>query len=597
MTAADLRLFDHEPAERAEAPPHRAPGLVVRVLPDVPAIDKTFDYLVPDPLRDQVRVGTQVRVELSGRRVGGWVTAVGVDPVPGHELRPIAKVRGWGPPPEVLDLAGWAAWRWAGRPASLLGTASSDHAVPGLPAVGPASGPPGAAPAPGVTVSVVPPAADRWSAIAAAVAAPGPGLVLVPSIAGARRLGARLARSGHDVAVLPDDWARARAGARIVVGARAGAWAPIARLSWAVVLDEHDEVYKEERTPAWHARDVVLERAARDGAPCLLLSPCPSLEALAAADRVVPASRTAARAGWPVVDVVDMRGEDPLRGGLVSQSLARLVQDGARAICVLNRRGRARRLVCAACDTLARCERCGAAVGLDGEAAALACEHCGSTRPVVCERCGATRLKQLRVGVSRLRDDLALLAPGAVVEVTGADAAPGDDLAAAQVHVGTEAVLHRVRHEVDVVAFLDLDLELAAPRYRASEQAFALVVRGARRLGPRARGGRLLLQTRLPDHEVVQGAVHADPERVADAERARRAVLGYPPFAALAAVSGPAAPAFVEALGAPAGLEVLGPADGTWLVRAPDHATLCAALAATPRPSGRVRVEVDPLRV
>ena len=47
--------------------------LVVRVLPDVPAIDKTFDYLVPDALRDQVRVGDVVRIELHGRRVGGWI--------------------------------------------------------------------------------------------------------------------------------------------------------------------------------------------------------------------------------------------------------------------------------------------------------------------------------------------------------------------------------------------------------------------------------------------------------------------------------------------------------------------------------------------
>jgi hypothetical protein len=32
-------------------------------------------------------------------------------------------------------------------------------------------------------------------------------------------------------------------------------------------------------------------------------------------------------------------------------------------------------------------------------------------------------------------------------------------------------------------------------------------------------------------------------------------------------------------------------------VRADSSVTLCDALAATPRPSGRVRVEVDPLRI
>ena len=44
------------------------------------------------------------------------------------------------------------------------------------------------------------------------------------------------------------------------------------------------------------------------------------------------------------------------------------------------------------------------------------------------------------------------------------------------------------------------------------------------------------------------------------------------------------------------GVEVLGPAGDRWLVRAGDHRALCEALALAPRPSERVRVEVDPLR-
>ena len=37
--------------------------------------------------------------------------------------------------------------------------------------------------------------------------------------------------------------------------------------------------------------------------------------------------------------------------------------------------------------------------------------------------------------------------------------------------------------------------------------------------------------------------------------------------------------------------------DGAWRLRAPDHETLCDALAAVPRPPGRLRIEVDPLRI
>jgi primosomal protein N' (replication factor Y) len=100
---------------------------------------------------------------------------------------------------------------------------------------------------------------------------------------------------------------------------------------------------------------------------------------------------------------------------------------------------------------------------------------------------------------------------------------------------------------------------------------------------------------------VIAAALHADPGRLSSAERTRREVLGYPPFAALAEVSGVAAADFVATLtsppGAPVGVELLGPSDGRWLVRAREHQTLCDALAATPRPPGRLRLAVDPLRI
>ncbi|HEY5888450.1 MAG TPA: hypothetical protein VIT24_12015, partial [Acidimicrobiales bacterium] len=188
-------------------------------------------------------------------------------------------------------------------------------------------------------------------------------------------------------------------------------------------------------------------------------------------------------------------------------------------------------------------------------------------------------------------EELAALARTEVVEVTG-ESVPGS-LSDARIYVGTEAVLHQVP-QADVVAFLDLDQELLAPRYRTAEEALALLARASRILGGRRRDGRLVLQTRLPEHEVVQAALHADPSRVSAAERDRRRILGYPPSTAMAAVSGAAADEYVLGVD---DVDLLGPRDGTWLLRAPDHATLLSALEQAPRPAGRLRLDVDPLRV
>jgi primosomal protein N' (replication factor Y) len=170
--------------------------------------------------------------------------------------------------------------------------------------------------------------------------------------------------------------------------------------------------------------------------------------------------------------------------------------------------------------------------------------------------------------------------------------------------VGTEAVLHRTSG-ADAVAFLDFDAELLAPRLRAGEEALALLARAARLVsgapgaaaGGRARG-RVLVQTRLPQHEVLVSAALADPGRLAAAEGAVRDALELPPVTAMALVSGAAADAYGVALkaAAPEGVEVRGPVEGVWSVRAPDHVALCDLLAAVARPPGRLRVAVDPVR-
>jgi len=558
------------------------------VVPDVAGIDKRFDYLAPA----DTPVGALVRITLNGRRVGAWVVETGVTPPAGVTLKPVNKVSSLGPPQDVIDVAEWASWRWAGRVRWLLKSASPPVSVRGLPAP-PAPGPPivvpHSLPVGERLVVRTPPGDDGFWAVAAA-AARGNALVLAPSVSAAAFLAARLRRMGVPVALMPRDWGRAAAGGCVVVGVRSAAWAPVPGLSAVVVLDAHDEVYQEESAPTWNAWQVAAERARRAGVQCLLLTPCPTLEQLAWGT-LVTTTRSDERAGWAVLDIVDQRKEDP-RSGLFSPRLVALLRGGGRVACILNRKGRAKLLACAACGELARCERCQASVE-SWESAALRCRRCGLERPVVCQNCGAQKLKLLRLGVSRVREEVEALAGEPVGDVTG----ESDEVPAARVLVGTEALLHRL-DSVDAVAFLDIDQELLAPRYRAGEQALALLARASRLVGGRGSGtgGRVLVQTRVPHHEVLDAALHGDPGRLVAVEKERRQALGMPPFVALALVSGEAAGLFVEGLVSSEAVDVLGPDEGRWLVRAPDHDTLCSALAAAPRPAGRLRVEVDPLR-
>ena len=558
-----------------------------------------------------------MRVPLQGRSVRGWVVETDVesetDPA---RLRPLKKVVGAGPPPELVALADWAAWRWAGPVVAFLRVASPENTVPTH--VGPPTGSPAGPPAgtPVVRVRRWAPASPRGGLVAGLLAEHGSTIVVLPD---ARRTGAlvrSLTGAGRTVVVLRSDqsdaertraWRASLAGGCVVVGGRTAVWAPVPDLGAIVVLDEGDEALKEERAPAWHARDVAIERGRRAGARVELVTPAPTVDAIVAADEIVRPARPDERAGWPVVEVVDRREEPPGVGLLtieLGDALRRAIA-GGRAVCVLNRKGRARLLACVACGELVRCEACGAAV-IETDDGLLTCPRCATTRPKVCLHCHATRMKAVRPGIARLREDLSALLPRATVaEVEAAT----QEVPRADVLVGTEAVLHRVpvdsSRPVRLVAFLDADQELLAPRVHASEQALWLMVRAARLVGVRSGPGRILVQTRVPDHEVIEAVRRGDPDRVAEPETARRAALAYPPFGGLAELSGAAGAvdALATALRA-GGVAVLGPVEvGTGrraLAQAPSDTVLCDALARSVREAralGRLRVEVDPLRV
>src|SRR5690606_14698024 len=127
-------------------------------------------------------------------------------------------------------------------------------------------------------------------------------------------------------------------------------------------------------------------RARRAGVPCVLVSPTPSLEALAWAgeDGLVVPSRGVERDGWPLLEVIDRRDEVPGRTGLYTERLVTLLRGEGKVVCVLNRTGRSKLLACGTCGEAGRCERCAASVA-QSEAGELVCRQCGLGRPVVCQ--------------------------------------------------------------------------------------------------------------------------------------------------------------------------------------------------------------------
>lgn len=566
---------------------------IARVLPNVTGLDREFDYLVP-PTLGPLAVGDLVRVVLHGRRIEGWIVSFPESSaVETSKLLSIESRLGHGSSAEILELARWAARRWLGRMRPLLVASSPSRRTPRVPAprrstvretfrdwddVLTAESP--------VLVQRGP--LDNGLALVDASAALGPTLVVTPTLARARELAAHVRRLRLTVAVLPDEWASAVGGVDVVIGARSAVWAPINDLACIVVLDEHDDALQEERSPTWHARDVAVERARRAGIRCHLLSPLPSVAAFAhARSRSWETQRA-----WPSIEVVDRSQDEQWSRSLVSSRLVEIVRDQSlRVVVIHNAKGRSQLLACTQCRQLVTCEQCEGAMVL-GDDNALFCRRCSNRRPAVCAHCGSSSMANLRPGVGRLVDDLNKASGRSsadVCVVTGASSVVDQRCS---LFVGTEAALHRVE-QPDVVVFADIDQELRAPRFRASEITASLLVTAARRAGD----GRVVVQTHSPNHPLLRALLTGEVESYVQAEASTRQAFGLPPFGALARVSGTGYFHVGEEL-ARNMLVNVSMTEGECLVKSSSTETLYEAFQSIDMPKGfRISVQVDPPRV
>jgi primosomal protein N' len=564
----------------------------VRIITEVAAVDRPFDYAVTDKT-SHVALGDRVRVDFNNRSVRGWVTG---EADITRDLKPLVKWLGYGPPPTLLVLLAWAAWRWYSPLSRFLISSSPKRLITSLP-----SAPTALALASGVAESAahfdpgviqLAPTTDPLALLLGAYeecrTREGSLVILVPTESWASRLRGRLEQRGCAVASGETEWDRMRAGWPVVVGPRGAALAPVPRVSGAVIIDADDESYRSQASPTWDATTMLRERCERDDAPLWLTSmiPSPALLNRASYEKDIDLV-----GGWPRVEVVDRRHSDPRDGALSADALSaahRALSGGDPiAVCVvLQRLGTGRLFACAKCGELARCAICGQGEEEVGDL--VACRDGHDPRAKFCRSCGATNLKRVRVGVTTLARDIGDQLGRAVSEVT---AASDPSASLERVVVGTEAVWQRVRR-CALVIFVDFDQYLLAPRESARRAAITAVGKAGRLVGSRREGrGEVVLQTRRGDDLVLSALEHGRFEEIIADDVATAQILELAPYGASAEVTGEGASEFVR------GLDVRGittqiTPDG-YVLRAKDMATLTSAFAGAARPAAKFRVAVE----
>ena len=338
-------------------------------------------------------------------------------------------------------------------------------------------------------------------------------------------------------------------GASIMLGTRSALFTPLKKPGLIILDEEHDTSFKQQEGFRFSARDVAIARAKSLAVPVVLGSATPSLESIFNVDRrryrLLHLPSRAGNAVAPVFQLLDIRNKKMQTGlseQLIAAISATLAQD-QQVLLFLNRRGYAPVQICHGCGWVSRCRRCDANLVIHAAEALLRCHHCGGEQALSrrCPACKTGELQALGMGTERIEEALAALFPGKYLVRLDKDTTQrkgslehylqqinrGD----ADIILGTQ-MLAKGHHfpSVTLVAILDIDSGLFSIDYRAGEKLAQVIVQVAGRAGRADKPGRVILQTRHPQHPLLLTLLGNGYRAFAQAALLERRQASLPPF-------------------------------------------------------------------
>ena len=385
-------------------------------------------------------------------------------------------------------------------------------------------------------------------------------LFLVPEIALSRQLEDRIAAVFPDVQVFHSGVSAARRaqvasrirkpGPYLVLGTRSALFLPHHNLGLIIVDEEHDTSYKQDApAPRYNARESAIMLGVIQQANVVLGSATPSLESLYNAEtgRFVKVDlKERFHAGEDAeIRLIDTVAERRKRGmtGSFSRKLIHEItdtlDDGGQVLVLRARRSYAPSVQCTECGKIPKCPHCHVPMSLHRGPDRLVCHYCGHTEPYtgICPSCKG-ELQPLGAGTQKVEEELTALFPDRRIARLDGDTPDTEEATIIRgfaegnidILVGTQIITKGFDFDgLSLVAVLQADSLVGQQDFRADERAFQLLEQFRGRSGRRGKPGRIVIQTREPEHPVytrLQGSDDADL-------LAERRLFGYPPYTRL----------------------------------------------------------------
>ncbi len=337
---------------------------------------------------------------------------------------------------------------------------------------------------------------------------------------------------------------------KIVVGTRSAVFLPFTNLGLIVMDEEHDESFKQETTPFYHAREIAIYRGQIHQCPVVLGSASPSLESYARGVKHVytllnlPDRRRSNNLNIEVVNTslgalgsIDKIMSDPLIAS-IEQSLA----EGQQVILLLNRRSYAPLVYCPTCQTNIRCPHCDRGLSYHHVDRSFRCHTCDYVIPGhQCPTCQQPTLSLRGIGTQRLQEVVSQRFPQARIERMDTDTTRVKNAHfkilerfmnhQIDILVGTQMIAKGLdNYKVTTVGILNADAALMHEDFSSSQRAFNLILQASGRAGRGPWPGRVVIQTFNPNHYALKTAIAQNYLSFFNQEMKYRHMANYPPY-------------------------------------------------------------------
>ena len=328
----------------------------------------------------------------------------------------------------------------------------------------------------------------------------------------------------------------------LVIGSHKALFAPLPHIGLIVIFNEHDETYKNDRNPRYHAVKVAQKLAQINNNKLVLISSTPDITDYFHFQKkknqntffIHPQEKTSIKTQIIAMQNEHKRGNYSLLSETLQYLIKKNYKQNKKTLLFASRRGASSYIFCKECGYTFSCPNCELPLTyniIPLRQHFLYCHHCSYKIPLptLCPKCNSMMIKFSGTGTQKIEAEIKKILPCPKIFRLDQDTKTiPQDYKKSEIIIGTQKIFNFWTEPVDLTAVINADNILNIPDFRQGEKFFQLF-HNLRHLTQNL----FLIQTYQAENPTLQNALARNFANYYQKELNIRKELQFPPYCRL----------------------------------------------------------------